>query len=155
MTTATVIEPITKVLEVEATPARAFEVFTQRIGSWWPLASHSISAEAEGAPARSCVMEPWEGGRVFETSASGQEADWGQVLAYLPGERVVFTWHLSRPPSAATEVEVTFEALDEGATRVTLVHRHWENFGETGAETREGYNEGWDHVFGERYLAAL
>ena len=40
-----------------------------------------------------------------------------------------------------------------GGTRVDLEHSHWERLGPDGAETRDGYNEGWDLVLG-RFVAA-
>ena len=33
---------IRKTIHVDASPERAFEVFTRRIGSWWPLETHAL-----------------------------------------------------------------------------------------------------------------
>ena len=89
------IEPIVKTLEVRAEPGHAFAVFTDKLGSWWPLHSHSIAQERDGTPARTCVLEPGVGGRVYEVAADGTEYDWGRVLTYEPDRRVVFSWHVS------------------------------------------------------------
>ena len=47
-------------------------------------------------------------------------------------------------------LEVAFTAIDGGA-RVELTHSGWEKLGEKALETRNGYDSGWDIVFGERY----
>ena len=39
------IDPVRKSRLVSLEPATAFELFTTRIESWWPLATHSINAE--------------------------------------------------------------------------------------------------------------
>ena len=38
------IDPIEKTLVVPLTPDRAFDLFTNRMASWWPLDKHSLSA---------------------------------------------------------------------------------------------------------------
>jgi uncharacterized protein YndB with AHSA1/START domain len=54
---------------------------------------------------------------------------------------------------AATEVEVRFTP-DGAGTRVELEHRGWERLGATAAESREGYNGGWNEVLA-RYATSL
>ncbi len=158
MNTTNPIEPVVKHLDVNTNAHTAFAVFVERIGRWWPLTSHSISPEAEGAPAADCKIEPRVGGRVFEVGPSGQEYTWGEVTVYEPGARICFTWHLSRSAEEASEVDVVFEEKSKSgsaSTHVTLTHRNWENFGDTPRTLRDGYNEGWDHVFGECYANAV
>src|SRR5487761_111821 len=61
-----------------AVPAeRAFAVFTDSFGSWWP--SEYRIGQAEMADA---ILEPHApGGRWYERGTDGSECDWGQVLA--------------------------------------------------------------------------
>jgi uncharacterized protein YndB with AHSA1/START domain len=153
--TATEIEPVVKTVDVKASPARAFEVFTARINDWWPRATHSISSKAENAPAAEVVFEPRVGGRVYEIAPSGAEHPWGTVTACEPGVRVVFTWRVGRPESEAGEVEVSFDDEGGGVTRVTLVHRGWENIAEKAREARDGYDSGWDGVLKDAYVKAI
>ena len=52
------IAPVRKAVVVEATPQRAFEIFTTGIDAWWPK-SHSIGA----TPIVKSIIEPFVGGR--------------------------------------------------------------------------------------------
>jgi uncharacterized protein YndB with AHSA1/START domain len=130
---------------VQAPPERAFEVFTAQMSSWWPMESHSIGER----PMVACVIEPRAGGRWFERGDDGSECNWGEVLVWEPPLRVVLTWRLSADyhfdRTIHTEVEVSFEPQDDGATRVTLEHRGLGAYGDRTAEMREtfGSDSGW------------
>lgn len=138
------IPPVRKERTVQVPPETAFSVFTERIGEWWPLASHSLG----GDEAVSAVIEPRLGGRVYERLADGTEHDWGTVLVWDPPSRLVLSWHVGRDPAQSTEVEVRFDPAGEGACRVVLEHRNWERLGEEAATTRDGYDGGWETVLG-------
>jgi DNA-binding transcriptional ArsR family regulator len=143
---ARMIEPLVKTIVVPLEVSGAFELFTGGMGSWWPLATHSVGAER----ARGCRFEARAGGRIYEIMDDGTESEWGVVkLAEFP-RRVVFTWHPGRPASTAQEVEVTFRGV-EGGTEVRLEHRGWERYGENAEAARDRYDTGWDQVFGARY----
>ena len=143
--------PVTKSIVVNAGADAAFDHFTAQIGQWWPLATHCRSAGVHGAPAKTCLMEGKVGGRVYEVAPTGEEYLWGTVLAWEPGARVVWSWHLGRPAEEATEIEVTFTDAGVGKTRVDLEHRNWDRLADDAAEARGSYNGGWDVVFTERY----
>jgi uncharacterized protein YndB with AHSA1/START domain len=136
---------VTKEVTVAAPVERAFAVFTERIGSWWPLETYAIRSESDTA-----TFEGREGGRVYERTPSGEEADWGRVLVWEPPHRVVFSWEITGP---ATEIEVRFRA-DGDATVVELEHRGWQRMGDEGAERRSSYDGGWGLVLG-RYVEAV
>jgi uncharacterized protein YndB with AHSA1/START domain len=131
---------------VRATPERAFDVFANRFGTWWPMDSHHIGKQ----DAVDVAIEPRAGGRWYERAADGTECEWGFVTAYEPPRRLVLAWHLSPDfdfdpdPARATEVEVTF-APDGERTIVTLEHRGFEVLGERGAEVRDSVSSpgGW------------
>ena len=78
MTTQAQTEAIRKSVTVEATPERAFDVFTREITTWWPLATHSYG----GDRAESAVFEGREGGRVYERQDDGTEAEWATVVVW-------------------------------------------------------------------------
>jgi uncharacterized protein YndB with AHSA1/START domain len=143
------LEPLCKSVTVSCSVEHAFEVFTGRIGSWWPLAQYSVGQDR----ARDCAIEPKVGGEVYEVRDDGERAPWGRVLAWEPPRRFAMTWHPGREADTAQEVEVRFEDTAEG-TRVQLEHRGWAVLGEKARETRESYSGGWDHVFGECFAAA-
>jgi uncharacterized protein YndB with AHSA1/START domain len=130
---------------VQAPQERAFAIFTERMGSWWPLHSYALGAQ----PVVDAIVEPRSGGRWYERSEDGSEIERGRVLAWEPPDRVVLTWELSadfRPdPRIQTEVELRFSPDGAHRTRVELEHRGLEAYGERTAEMRETYGSdgGW------------
>jgi uncharacterized protein YndB with AHSA1/START domain len=114
---------VRKSIVVAAAQERAFAVFTEQIGTWWPLEGKSIGA----VRAETAVLEPFAGGRWFERGVDGSECDWGRVLVYDRPERVVLTWEISadwsHDPSLGSEVEVRFVPAGAERTRIELEHR--------------------------------
>ncbi len=132
-----VVAPVVRSVRVACTQERAFRVFTEGIGTWWPLDRYSIGEDR----AETVVIEPHVGGRILEYIKDEEPAVWGSVLAWDPFGRLVIEWRV-RPEKPATEVEVTFTPDGDG-TQVRLEHRHWERFGDEAAEARSGYDTGW------------
>jgi uncharacterized protein YndB with AHSA1/START domain len=130
---------------VRAPQERAFAIFTERMGSWWPLDGYSLGTK----PVVDAIVEPRAGGRWYERSEDGSEVDWGRVLTWEPPARVVLAWQVSsefRPdPDLHTEVEVRFSADGAHRTRVELEHRGLEAYGERTAQMRDTYgsDSGW------------
>lgn len=125
---------VTKIITVACPRELAFRVFTERMATWWPLATHHIGT----APAATVVVEPTVGGRWFERGTDGSECPWGRVLAWEPPGRLVLAWQISadwkHDPDLDTTVEVRFEALDPATTRVHLEHRGLAGYGARAAE---------------------
>jgi glutathione S-transferase len=136
------IEPIRRALLVKAPPARAFVLFTEQIGRWWPK-GRSIGAQ----PHQDIVMEPRSEGRWFERSADGVETDWGRVLRWEPPHRLLLAWHLNAEfkfdPGFHTEVEVTFEPANGDQSLVRLEHRDLERFGPSAERVTGLLAGGW------------
>ena len=143
------IEPLRLAFEVDAPSGHAFDVWTRGIGRWWP-ADHTASVE----PDLTVILEPRVGGRFFERTTDGREVDWGEVLAWDPPHRLVYTWHLRRSREDATEVEIRFVATSATTTRVEIEHRGWERLGSDGPAWRERNHGGWQTLL-PHYLAAL
>ncbi len=142
----TTVSPVEKSIDVPWDPATAFERFTSRMADWWPIETHSLFQDR----AVTCAVEPRVGGRIYESSTGGEEADWGTVTEWEPPRRLAFTWHPGRSRESRQEVEVTFTAA-AGGTRVRLVHSGWERIaviGEDPGEVRSQYDGGWDLVLG-------
>ena len=127
------IDAIRKTVLVDFAPAEAFELFTTRIASWWPVGTHSYG----GDDVTDVVLEPRVGGRLYEVTATGEQ-DWGSVLAWEPPDRVVLDWQIGE--ARGSEVEVRFSPEGPG-TRVELEHR---GFGAT--DPRDRHASGGDVV---------
>lgn len=132
---------IRKSVDVAVPVERAFRVFTEQAGTWWPLETKSVGQEE----AVDLLFEPRRGGRVFERLRSGQEHDWGRVLVWEPPRRLAFTWHPGRGVETAQEVEVRFVESEAG-TRLELEHRGWDRLVERADEVPEHYASGWYEV---------
>jgi uncharacterized protein YndB with AHSA1/START domain len=143
MTATTELEPIVKTVEVDVPLAHAFEVFTERLGEWWPKKSLSIG---EGK-LTSVVVEPGPGGRIYERWEDGTEYGWATFTVWDPPHRFVMSWRPDPTPGPTTEVEVTFSPTT-GGTLVELTHRGWEQLGDAAGEARQSYEGGWPIVLG-------
>lgn len=112
-------------LRIAAPPARVFEAFTTEIAAWWrPNPLFAFTPRSPGVLA----FETGEGGRrLVERLASGKVFEIGKVRVWAPGERLVVGWRQATfTPEMDTEVEVRFEAVEDG-TRVTVEHRGWDS----------------------------
>lgn len=133
-------------IDVRAPVARAFEVFTDDIGSWWDPNHHVLDGECA-----EMVFEPRVGGHIYDRAVDGSECRWARVLAYEPPHRVVFSWDVSpnwqreSDPQRTSEVEVRFVSLGSHSTRVELEHRHLDRHGEGWEQMRDavGSPGGW------------
>jgi uncharacterized protein YndB with AHSA1/START domain len=132
-----VIEPLRLEFEVRGDPAHAFATWAERFDQWWPR-GHSVSGDPVAV-----VLEPRVGGRIFERAPDGSEIDWGEVTAWSPPHRLAYLWHIRRDRADATDVEISFEALGDGETRVEIVHSGWERLGAEGESWRDANRGGW------------
>ena len=139
------IDPVIKTRESPLPVEEAFELFTARLDTWWPLDTHSISADEKGASPAAVRWEGRVGGRVVEVAADGSEYVWAEIIAWNPPERFVVAWHPNLKPTAASILEVRF-APNGAGTSLYLEHRGWEEFGERSLELRGQYDPGWDRV---------
>lgn len=136
--------PVRRAVRVKAKPPRAFAIFTDGIGRWWP-AGHSVNPATTQA---NVTIEPRAGGRWFETGVDGSTSDWGRVAVWDPPGRLILIWQLDADfryrPDFETEIEVTF--TEEGdRTLVVLEHRLLERYGDRAEATARslGSEGGW------------
>ena len=148
------IDPLIKTIEVPCGQPEAFRIFVNEMGSWWPLHKRSMSLKAVGKPAQSLRVDPRIGGKIVEIGPDGTEYHWGTIKALHPYDSVAMDFHMGMPPERASLVEVTFAAVTEGRTRVTLTQSNWEGFGDMAEMLLGGYRSGWDIIFAQSYLAA-
>lgn len=135
---------VRKVVHVQAPQAVAWRVFTDKMGTWWPLANYKIGK----AKAVDAVIEPRVGGRWYERGDDGSTCDWGRVLAWEPHARLLLTWDITADwqfdPTLNTEIEVRFIAEGDGVTRVELTHRRLDRYGARRDEMRAIFDSGGD-----------
>ncbi len=132
---------------VEAPAERAFSVFTEQMGTWWPPEHHILRAELAET-----VFEPRAGGHVIDRGVDGSECPWARVLAFEPPHRFVISWDISltweveTDPNRTSEIEVRFTPEGDGRTRVDLEHRGLERHGAGWEGMRDGVAapDGWD-----------
>jgi uncharacterized protein YndB with AHSA1/START domain len=129
---------------VEAPPQVAWQVFTEEMGTWWPLAVYKIGK----ANAVDAIIEPRVGGRWYERGDDGSTCDWGRVLAWEPHSRLVLTWDINADfqydPALQTEIEVRFIAEGGAGTRVEFEHRRLDRYGDRRDEMRKIFDETGD-----------
>jgi len=127
-------------IEVPMEPAQAFDLFTAGMARWWPMISHSCSAERDAR----ITFEPKVGGHVIETAPDGREHVWGTLTAWQPPRHFSMTWHPGRDAAQATQLDVRFDAV-EGGCAIELVHDGWSQRNDA-AEARGRYARGWPLV---------
>ncbi len=129
---------VRKEVVVRCSIEHAFSVFTSRIDSWWPVGHRKIDFSR-------LSIEPKVGGRFFELSEEGQEADLGEVLVWEPPHRIVYSWYpgaINKP----TSVEVSFEALED-TTIVRILHTEGAaGMGAVWPERAKLFHRAWDRV---------
>lgn len=135
---------VRKIIRVNAPQDIAWQVFTERMGAWWPLAVYKIGK----VNAVDAIIEPREGGRWYERGEDGSTCDWGSVLAWEPNTRLVLSWDIDAnfqyDPKLKTEIEVRFIAEQDGFTRVELEHRRLDRFGDRREEMRNVFDKTGD-----------
>jgi uncharacterized protein YndB with AHSA1/START domain len=135
MSQAVDVSPVVQSVDIRATPDRVFELFTDpdQLVKWWPDA---------------VTLEPRVGGSMHLTF-EGRGDVRGEITTFEPGRALGFTWVRGVAPDITTRVDVSFEDLGDGRTRVELVHSGWEAVpDEMVAEWRTIHDLGWKHFLG-------
>ena len=149
------LDPIIKTIDVPCGQEKAFAVFVNEMGSWWPLDKRSMSLmQSDGKPAKSLSIEAKLGGKIVEIGHDDTEYLWGTIRSYDPNDSVSMDFHMGLPPENASLVEVRFTALDNGRTRVELTQSNFEAFGDMAEMMRGGYGSGWVIIFEQGYKSA-
>jgi uncharacterized protein YndB with AHSA1/START domain len=131
---------VRKALHVKAPREVAWRVFTEKMGTWWPLAHYKIGK----ATAVDAVIEPRVGGRWYERGDDGSTCDWGRVVLWEPPARLVLTWDIDAnfqyDASLNTEIDVRFIPVGTSETRVELEHRRLDRYGARREEMRRVFD---------------
>jgi uncharacterized protein YndB with AHSA1/START domain len=134
------LNSVRKIIKVQAPLAVSWRVFTEKIGTWWPLEVYKIGK----ARAVDAIIEPNVGGRWYERGDDGSTCNWGSVLSWEPPSRLVLSWDITADwqydPDLKTEIEVRFIPEGDDATRVELEHRKLDRYGLRRDEMRRIFN---------------
>lgn len=145
-------------LDVAGAAERAFTVFTDELGRWWPPEYTWSGPDALAG----IGMERGAGGLCYEHGPHGFRCDWGRVLVWDPPRRLVFLWQVGPhrepvpDPERAGEVEIRFHAEGPARTRVEVEHREFDRYGPEGAEYAVALDapEGWPYLL-KRFADAV
>ena len=133
---------ITKSVMLQCSLERAFSLFTEHAGAWWP---HDRRHTADIASA----IRIEAAGRFFERASDGTEVELGVVRHFEVPYRLVLDWYPGTDRTQPTRVEVRFERCD-GGTRVTVTHELGAASADVFARNALAYDRSWGTV-----LAAL
>jgi uncharacterized protein YndB with AHSA1/START domain len=140
------VEPIRRTVSVQCDLERAFKVFTEGMGSWWPLELYSRAVSefaGEHVQAERLEFQARLEGSILEHLSDGRTLPWGEVIAWEPPHRVVMAWRPHSLPEPPTEIEATFTAHGN-ATVVQIEHRGWELLSDGfRAQLYDVYVRGW------------
>ena len=67
-----------------------------------------------------------------------------EITLWNPPAQLGYRWHIARDASDATDVEISFVAVDGERTRLEIVHDGWERLGAEGPAWREANTGGWN-----------
>ena len=140
------MEPIRQVVTVPIHPHRAFDLFTEKMGTWWPVESYSRAVSEfrhDDVEVAGLEFQARMGGSILEHMSDGRTLPWAEVIAWQPPHRVVMAWRPHALPEPPTELEVTFAARNAG-TLVEIEHRGWDGLSEDfRTQLYEIYERGW------------
>lgn len=94
--------------------SRAFTLFTEHIGAWWPPERKHIKDAASEV-----LLSPT---RFAERAVDGREVDLGRVRFWDPPRQIVLDFYPGTDAARPTDVTITF-APEGDHTRVTVEHR--------------------------------
>jgi uncharacterized protein YndB with AHSA1/START domain len=146
------LTPVRCTYEFQTEPDVVYNMFTARLGDWWPLA-YTFS----GAQCASAEIEPKHGGEWYERTRQGERLSWGKVKHIEPGRRFILEFAIGpdrkpAPSERSSTVEISFEGLPHGGgTLVAVEHRDFDRHGEAGAQMCEnmGSPQGWPLILAE------
>lgn len=119
-------------------PLAAFELFTQKIGEWWPAdRRHTQDSTSE--------IFLLQSGRFYERARDGHEVELGHVRSWELPSRILLDFFIATSPERPTEVEIVF-AAQQGGTRLTVTHRPKPSSESLWTERAPRYARSWDLV---------
>ena len=122
-------------------PEAAFQRYTAGIASWWPVETHSLGEDR----VKTVTFEAGVGGQIYAEWDDGTRETWGEVLAWQPPSRLVYSWYPGRSEDAAFRIEMDMLPLGDG-TELRIVQEGWKQLGREAPSLRVDYLRGWPIV---------
>lgn len=91
---------------------QAFDGFTDAIHLWWPVSELSVFGEGSHV----AILRD----HLVEESEDGDEIVWAEVQEWDSPEFIRFHWTLGQEEFGTSDVDVRFEAVEGGMTRVSI-----------------------------------
>lgn len=128
-------------LNINASPAKVWELLTHNISVWWP--SHFNSDPGT----ERFVLEPTVGGRMYEDTGNGSGVLWGNVVVVSPEKRLVIRGSMFPDYGGPGEffLSIEIEPRADGC-KLTIDDAQ---FGVISTEGLESTEAGWKELFGE------
>ena len=140
--------PLLISFDVDCSADHAFDVWTSKIGTWWPR-DHTVSGDPVDI-----VLESGAGGRIYERTSTGERHEWGEVTRWEPPHRLSYLWHIGRDSGTATAVEISFIGESAARTRIEIAHSGWDDLGREAKALREQNRSGWEALV-PHFVAAV
>ena len=127
---------IVKSVTLPLAPLAAFDLFTRRIGEWWPPDRRHTED-----PASEIFL--LQSGRFYERASDGREVELGHVRSWDLPHRILLDFFIASGPEKPTEVEIAFAPKGNG-TEVTVTHRPKPSSEMLWAKRAPSYGRSWD-----------
>ncbi|MGB5941799.1 MAG: SRPBCC domain-containing protein [Leeuwenhoekiella sp.] len=145
------MEKIAKKLNVKIAREKAYHIFLNELGGWWPR-EYTWSQEK----LIKIGIDPKINGLCFEIGPHGFRCDWGRVTALEENHRIKLKWQISPKrepipnPDRASDLSIVLITNDQGTT-LLFEHLNFENHGDGAKEYRNVMNGtyGWDYILGK------
>lgn len=128
---------------IEARREQVWEALTHEIDQWWPREFHVT----EGATFR---LQSEIGGRLFEDLGKGRGFVWFHITGFLPPEKLLLRGEIAPPYGGPATTLVTWELIAQGEGTVMRLTDCL--FGALDEKQRSAVEEGWQLIFGERFV---
>ncbi len=140
------VPPVVKSVTVRCSPARAFALFAEDFGRWWPLSRTHTGPDPED-----CALEPASADGCSNAQPMGAKHRGARF--WRTSRHIALPFHglPNYRPGQEQLVEIRFTPEGPG-TRVELTHSGWEKLGDAAASLRQRYDRGWAIVFERHFV---